>query len=325
MKKIDYRSQKYDFVSIMRISLLLLITLALSPRLKGQDAHKLAAEYLQKYQSNIIDPDLITQLDRLPAGKVIAAFDPLTRDSLASVRLVGYRMIQRAGVNADTAGQDRQKAVKILAEGLNDKDAGNVGQIINFLQDFSPADFDPESRYYISQRAKASKPYQEKVILLTGYLDIDELLYDYRQMLGSAGHKSPKLIWAIQQAMARMKDTTALKTVMQQVQHFPVNDNVVYDLYPSLAYVRQKPAFDFLLNIILSDSKDCRSSNPDSEAPIICAFRIIEYVAPYIIDFPVKTNKYGDLEIDNYDQALIDVRNWIKEHMGDYELIRDKY
>jgi hypothetical protein len=75
----------------------------------------------------------------------------------------------------------------------------------------------------------------------------------------------------------------------------------------------------------MSNKKDCNSSNPDNEAPILCAFRIIKFTAKYVKDFPVKTDKWGTAQMGDYDATLETVRAWIKENKDKYELINEVY
>jgi hypothetical protein len=81
---------------------------------------------------------------------------------------------------------------------------------------------------------------------------------------------------------------------------------------------------DFMLREILSDEKRCRSSNPDKEEEIICAFKIIEMVAPVIENFPVKITSYGEADIDDFDHTLNSVREWIMLNKK-YTIIRNIY
>ena len=43
------------------------------------------------------------------------------------------------------------------------------------------------------------------------------------------------------------------------------------------------------------------------------------------LDFPVEVGISGDLKTTDYRKALQEVRQWIGEHRGDYELLTEVY
>ncbi|NJK95879.1 MAG: hypothetical protein HC905_14090 [Bacteroidales bacterium] len=147
--------------------------------------------------------------------------------------------------------------------------------------------------------------------MLTGYLHITDLIYNYRLMLNEKQY-SPRVKMSLNLALARMGDSTAVSFLKGKLAILHVNDNIVYEIFPLLTYTRQRAAFDFLLQTIQSEEKNCLSSNPDKEEPIICAYRIIEMVAPYIHDFPAKIEN-RELVSDDYSKTLMAVKEWIKE------------
>jgi hypothetical protein len=195
------------------------------------------------------------------------------------------------------------------------------------MKGFKPSDFGAEQRYALSMKIKSVPlaPHLDKLILLSGFLGIEELMYNYKNMLAGEELYSKKEKWDMKLAMARMGDAGAIQEVVGRIGALKVNDDVVYDIYPGLAYTRQKQAFDILLGAIMSDEKDCLSSNPDNEAEIICAFRILGYTAQYIEGFPLQVDKYGEPVIDNYDMELEKVRKWVTENKDNYQLIEDIY
>jgi hypothetical protein len=289
----------------------------------AQPAEDLVRVYVQKYRNHITDGETLRKIMQLPPKQVIEAFTPYTADSLAEIRAVGYSGIYKAGIRAVDAS-DRTGAVSQLIKALNDNDKGIAGQAAGYLTEFRKDDFNAESRYLLTQLAKGNHPYLYKIIRLTGYLDIDELVYNYNLMMHDERYRSREKM-AMLLALARMGDSTSITNMMAKVSKLPVNDDVVYNIYPDLTYMRQKQAFDFLFDKILSDSKDCTSSNPDNEQPIICSFRIMEMVAPYVDDFPVKTDRWGELIITDYDKTLTNVRKWILENKDNYKLNNEIY
>ncbi len=306
------------------LHIVILILLLLPGRIiMAQKAEELVRAYVQKSRNHITDGEILRKITELPSGQVIKAYVPYTNDSLSEVRAIGYNGIYKAGIRAVDAA-DRITAVSLLIKALSDDDHGIAGQAAGYLTEFRKDDFNAESRYLLSQMVKGNPPYLAKIIKLTGYLGIDELIYNYSLMTKENRYRSSEKM-AMLMAMARMGDSASVNTVMARISKLPVNDDVVYNIYPDLAYMRQKKAFDFLFDKIMSDSKDCRSSNPDNEKPIICAYRIMQLVAPYVADFPVKTDKWGEIIITDYDKTLDDVRKWITEHKDNYTLNNEIY
>lgn len=312
--------------SIIRTGFLFILILAGTLNGFSQSPEELAGNYMEKYLDYTIDPEITAQILMADGQKIIAAFSPFLTDSLTRSRMEAYQMISKVGAASENE-QVRSLAVKILVKGLSDNDGGIAGAVINYLREFKPVDFNAEQRYTLSIKVKESPlpPHFGKLVLLTGYVGIDELIYNYHKMLADTGTYGKKEKWDIKLALARMGDSNALDEVTRRIANLRVNDDVAYDIYPNLAYVRQKPAFDILLEAIMSDEKNCISSNPDNEARIICAFRILGYTAPYIEGFPLKTDKYGEPVIDDYDTTLALVREWITENRENYKLIQDIY
>jgi len=58
---------------------------------------------------------------------------------------------------------------------------------------------------------------------------------------------------------------------------------------------------------------------------MVCGFSVIALIAPYIENFPVKVRTSGDLDVKDYNQALLDVRNWIKQNRDTYRIKREGF
>jgi hypothetical protein len=99
-----------------------------------------------------------------------------------------------------------------------------------------------------------------------------------------------------------------------------MNDLVVHSLVPDIVYLNQREAIDYLLIKILDEEKLCSSPNPEVELSINCAYRLMEAVAPVIVDFPIELDASGDLLVDDYDEALSQVREWIQANYQSYQI-----
>ena len=100
---------------------------------------------------------------------------------------------------------------------------------------------------------------------------------------------------------------------------------LVYEIVPYLVYTRRQEAFLFLERIIQSNEPTCLSADADSEENIFCGYRVLEYIAPVMIEFPLPVDEFGELEIDDYEAGLAEVRQWMSEQDGEYELVMGRY
>jgi hypothetical protein len=220
------------------------------------------------------------------------------------------------------SAEERQAAVAFLVKGLDGAASGLRGQLLGYLQDFAPADFDAESRSALAALLTTpNSPHYGKLVLLAGYLNIgrDEL---YRQYV--APELPAKRKWSLALALARMGDKKALSYCVEKVKKAPVDNNLVGYVLPDLLYTRQKAAADYCVELLYSDEQGCRSANPDAPEAIPCAYRLIELLAPVIVDFPVKVNPAIGLESDSYPETLQAVRDWLKSH-PDYKIQNSRF
>jgi hypothetical protein len=99
-----------------------------------------------------------------------------------------------------------------------------------------------------------------------------------------------------------------------------LNSYLVSYVLSDLIYTRRKAALDYCVALLYSDDELCRSPNPDYDGSIVCAYRIIELLAPVIVDFPIQVNPSIGLETDDYPKTLQSIRDWFKQN-PDYRII----
>jgi hypothetical protein len=218
--------------------------------------------------------------------------------------------------------EERKTAVAFLVTALDSAASGLRGQILSYLQDFAPADFDANTQSLLKEQLKKpNRPHYRDLVLLAGYLNIgrEEL---YRQYMTSGLPAKRK--WNLALALARMGEEKPLNDCLEKVKKAPVDNNIVGYVLPDLLYTRQKAAVDYCVELLYSDEKRCRSANPDSPEAIPCAYQIIELLAPVILDFPVTVNPAIGLESDNYPETLQSVRDWLKAH-PDYKIQNNRF
>lgn len=263
--------------------------------------------------------EVSSKLLTFDSNDVFSEVERFSADTLSERRYATYQLIEYLGTHY---GNDKSagRAIRQLVIGSNDRDGGIVGACLKSLQKFTPQQFEPEVKYLLSEQAKRPQQHYEDLIKLCGWLQITDLIYPFKQMIADKKGDA-KARWAMRLAMARMGDTEMLAYCQERIKSLPVGDDLTYDVLPDIIYTRKKPLFDYLITIIESNEKNCTSPNPDSDAKILCAFRVISHIAPYIKNFPVEVSASGDLKTKDYDKTLQDVRSWIKENNGTYQII----
>jgi HEAT repeat protein len=257
------------------------------------------------------------------AGQVVEALVPYLSDTLQEVRSKAYQVLALAGQKTKEE-QVREKIVGLLLQGAQDKEAGVRSDCIERLANFKPQDFNSASRQKLGALLQPETSYLDKIALLTGYVG-DKAYEQPLQDLLRKTNLGRKERWSVQMALARMGNTTAIDQVVGRLKGVRVNDDMIYEAAPMLVYLRQQQSIDYLFEIVMSDAKNCESANPDSEVPILCAYRVMEYLAPVVKDFPLKVTAGGDLDVKDYEKALVTVRKWYAAHKATYQVVKDVY
>lgn len=242
-------------------------------------------------------------------------------DSVERIRAKAYNIIKRIGLKSANNAV-RQRVVDRLISGIDDQSSGISGNISEGLSGFNKGDFTNQAQTNLTAKVVATTPHLDQVIKLVGYLEVQNSGANLNQIIGSNTRFRNK--WVARLALARMGDQGATDYLVGKIGGAPINDDFIYDIVPDLVYTRQKTIFQFLEGIIASDTEDCRSANPDSNAQILCGYRVMEYLAPAIEGFPITVDEFGDVEIDDYQQALLDVRSWFQANPN-YTVLKDSF
>lgn len=258
------------------------------------------------------------------AQAMINAFAPYTNDSLENIRSLAYSAIAVSGQKSNVLAV-RQQAVDILTIGCRDKEASLRKTIAGQLENFLKNDFTAASIQKLTSLLNLEETYFSNTIKLIGFLDLKDQIPVLKTMLDSGQIKNRTQIWDVHLTLARLEVSEEITYCVDFVRKTGLSDQVVYNLFPDLVYIRAKEAIDYIIEVLNRDSKDCFSPNPDNPVKITCAYRAMEYLAPIIKNFPLKTDKDGDLDIDNYEASLQVCRRWFQQHITDYEVDRTKF
>jgi hypothetical protein len=243
-------------------------------------------------------------------------------DTVKAVRTEAVSITARTGLKTQEPGV-KQEAVKMLTGACADKDIAISGMAINYLTHFNRRDFVKDICDSVGILLKKQLPQFEKLARLAGFLDLKDQQQFLTNMLNDKS-LSTKLQWSINLSLARMGNSSSIRTCLLLSKDYPVDDNIIYYILPDLVYTRQKVVFEYLLEILNSNKRSCTSPNPNYSGNILCGYRVMEALAGVVKNFPLKTHKSGDIETDDYDKALQITREWFKNNPN-YELDMDIY
>lgn len=301
-----------------KIGILLLIFLVAIFKVDAQSIPELQS-YMTAVRTGTTKPLPVSVLaDAQNAEKILQALQPYYVDSLPAVRYKAYNIAARLGQKTQQPNA-RQLAVKHLIGAIKDKDTGISGNASEALAGFAIEDFNASHKRDIIALIGQEVSHKHQLIKVAGYLDLKEAQPTLKQLTQPGNNRKTR--WAAYLALARMGEEKELQYVVKTIAEMPLNDDVVYEMVTDLIYTRQKIAFDYLFTIVNSDQPSCTSADPDASAKILCGYRTMEYMAPYIKDLPLPV-EYGELLVDNYEEALRELRAWHTQHSGDYEIIK---
>jgi hypothetical protein len=252
----------------------------------------------------------------------LAALTPFLTDTTVVVRGKAYAIAQLAGTNARQAHL-RQDAVQKLMQGARDTNAGNAGLALGYLPEFLREDFTPSAQDSLVALLKRRAVHLDKIARLVGYLEIATVRNDLRA-IAQESSASKKDRWSAMLALARMGDGYALENIMSRLRRLPVNDDVVYEVFPDVVYTRNKALIDYLVTVLNSTDANCNSADAEHPARIPCGYRVMEMLAPAVEGYPLKVDASGDIDAKDYVAALQSVRDWFKANPA-YKVNKNKY
>jgi hypothetical protein len=258
-----------------------------------------------------------------PKG-MIDNFKPYTTDTLESIRSLAHDAIGATGQKAKDL-KIRQAAAAILVDACLDKETSIRKNVSKKLSHFQKADFTAASKQKLANLLKMDKIYFQNTVKLIAYLDMTNQTQVMKALLDTGNISNPTIEWDIRLSLARLGDKDAITWCLDKTRNAGLNDKVIYNLFPDLAYTRTREAVNYMIEVLNNDAKNCFSPNPDNPVAISCAYRVMEFLAPIIKNFPLKTDKDGELAEDDYEKALATCREWFKIHANDYVIDREKF
>lgn len=290
----------------------------------GQSFERSYEDYLAKIRpaamEGIISPlpyDLLREKNKLE--RVLPAIDQSLSDSLVIIRQLAYQSL-------DVLHQvfereiEHQQILGLQFKGLEDEVTDIQVISLDNISKMDPSWFTVPQKNKLIQMLRGQVVNGEVLIELVGKLGDLSAISAIKKY--SQPGQSPKLRWAAYLALARLGDYSAIATINDKVRNLDVNSDVVYNIVPGLIYTQQKELYDYLVEELNSEKRNCEPADPDQTRPINCAYRILEMLAPKIEDFPIGVSASGDLDTRNYKQALQVARDWFAANPN-YKIVED--
>lgn len=287
----------------------------------AQDISQLCESFFTDVRSGKITPIPAEILLPVNANSVFDILKPYLDDSISSIRAKAYEITHRAA-SAATSPPIRIKGVLALTQSLSDADILNVRSGLQYLTAFSKEDFSKSAKDSVIKNNKIKNSEFDQWIKLAGFLHLTEVKDEIRPYVQAGNPR--QIRWATLLALARMGDAPALNDLMQRVSKLPVNDDLIYKVFPDLIYTRQRESLDYMIQALNSDEKNCMSADAEKETEILCGYRIMEQLAPVIKDYPFKLDESGDIDTEDYPAALLTVRSWFRTHKK-YIILNDRF
>ena len=243
-------------------------------------------------------------------------------DTMPDLRLLAGKIMDRIGLKT-TDQSLRQKSVTLLLKLCGDPDTRIANYAGLCLKNYSYLDFDNDAQLTIRNYIKRKTFGYDNMLRVAGYLNISDIMGVIKEKI-SSGMLSRKEKWTAYLVLARLGDGNAIDYCLNEVKKLKISNNLVYDILPDLVYTHQRKCFDYLIEIIQNNEPLCESANPEAPGKILCGYRVMEYLAPVVENFPLKTSISGDIIAKDYKQALKETREWFKKH-PDYKIIANKF
>jgi hypothetical protein len=216
----------------------------------------------------------------------------------------------------------RNQGVEILTTACAQPALGMTAILLDLLKQFEKKDFSIAAKDTLRMLVKAHAPHVDQFMKLAAFLDLKDLIPVIRPSTQPGNPIGTR--WAAYLSLSRMGEKSATAEILRRIKKIPLNDDVVYEVFPDLIYTRQPEALTHVIEALYSDEKNCMAADAEKDAPTVCGYRIMEQLAPVIIDYPLQLDEFGDLQTNDYPAALEHVREWFLKHKT-YTIRNDKY
>ncbi len=235
-------------------------------------------------------------------------------------RQLAVKLIYKVAKGAHEERTRHNATYQLVNKGLRDPSSAVVFRTLSFLENLPLNCFDVKTQNSLAGTISSDPPHFKSMIRLSGRLQMHQLIPFYTSKLTNDSTLNRSVKWNLHLTLGRMGDPEQVAYCIDQVARIGMNDEVIYRLLPDLIYLKHKLVIDYLLDQLVIENSNCTSADPDQEAAIDCGYRLAEVVAPFILDFPIPVDGSGDLDTDNYEQALQTIRHWVESNRLDYQV-----
>lgn len=275
------------------------------------------ADYLQEYISRVragqSPPGPIVTLPTENPQAIFSQLEAHLKDTLPTVRAAAAEIVHFVSINASDPSV-RMLGVDLLLKTYRAEDAGHNSSRLNYLQAYRRDDFSSSARDVVRGLVRLEPAYFDRILRLAGFLQLGDLTADIRAWTQPGNPAAIR--WSALLSLCRMGDAAATEAVLRRASDIPVNDDVVYQLFPDLIYTRAPKLIAYIVEALHQDQPNCFAADAEREVLIDCGYRIMEQLAPVVRDFPVELDEGGDLKSDNYQASLESIRLWFRENPG---------
>jgi hypothetical protein len=253
--------------------------------------------------------------------KTLAFFSSLVSDSSYSVRAKRLELIYFVSSHSSNSSV-RNRGVEMLLQPCIDGDIETAGIALDFIIKFQKTDFTPPVKDNVRKLVQRATLQYNEILKLAAFLELYDLTADIRRR--SLTGNRPATRWAALLSLARMRDNDAASDIIRRVKKLPLTDDLVYRVFPDLIFTRNKSLINYMVEALMSDSKDCVAADAEREINIPCGYRIMEQLASIVDGFPLALDDTGDLQTNDYPAALQQAREWFINNT-DYTILNDQY
>lgn len=297
---------------------ILLSALLLFPDLTWGQLHE---EDLHEYFSRVKSGLSTTRPESaLKAGKPkshLSALKPYLNDTLPTVRAAAADCTHFVTIRASDPS-DRMAGVDLLLQTYREDDASHNSTRLTWLEDYTREDYSAFARNAVRDLVRREPAYFDRILRLAGFLQLSDLIPDIWPWTQTGNPSAIR--WSALICLARLGDAAATTAVLARAKNLPLNDDVVYRLFPDLIYTRSPDIIAFVVEALHQNEPNCLAANGESQVRIDCGYRIMEQLAPVIEGFPVEVDISGDLKTDDYPGALERIRSWFRRN-PDYTIL----
>ena len=214
-----------------------------------------------------------------------------------------------------------QSTTRLLNQALSGTTA-EQSRLVNDLQSLNRQDYQSGDALLIGQLVSIDTLGEApEYIKLLGFLGREDLLTSVSEVL----RERDDVRRAINLARVRAGNTAKRDNLLKNVRAIDVNDEFVYTVIPLLTYTRDRKVYEYLWELVLSENRSCTPADAETPGRIDCAYRIVEYMAGTIENFPVKVDEDYNLLTTDYAGALAEIRRWYAANQSTYRLLIDTY